>query len=82
MNNQDKINWDFLSQNPSAINILSQNLDKVNWIMLSKNQDKIYWAELSSNSSAIELTKAPKYFLILYNSLNYYFIVYLNNKII
>ena len=34
---QDKVEWDILSQNPNAIPILENNLDKVNWFWLSRN---------------------------------------------
>ena len=37
MENQDKIDWYYLSSNPNAISILEQNLDKINWIQLSEN---------------------------------------------
>jgi Tfp pilus assembly major pilin PilA len=65
-NNQDKINWTQLSENPSAraIALLEKNQDKINWAMLSKNpsaislleknQDKIAWAMLSENPSIFE----------------------------
>jgi len=35
--NLNKINWDYLSGNPSAIHLLKNNLNKVNWSYLSKN---------------------------------------------
>jgi hypothetical protein len=57
--NQHKIDWFYLSGNPSAISLLEANPDKIDWKMLSRNpnaihlleanQDKIYWAYLSSN---------------------------------
>ena len=34
--------WDWLSQNPSAINILEQNLDKIVWKFLSKNPKPLF----------------------------------------
>ena len=54
---KDKIDWSYLSLNPSerAIALLEKNQDKINWDMLSgnpsaraialleKNQDKINW---------------------------------------
>lgn len=53
LDNQDKINWSWLSQNPNAIHFLEENLDKIDWKMLSlnpsaihlleKNQHKINW---------------------------------------
>jgi hypothetical protein len=36
--NQDKINWGWLSKNPAAINLLTANQDKIDWYMLSKNK--------------------------------------------
>jgi hypothetical protein len=60
-----KHNWVWLSENPNAIHILEQNLDKVNWIMLSKNPnaihileknlDKVNWIMLSKNPNAIHI---------------------------
>jgi len=38
--NPDKIYWDILSTNPSAIHLLEKNpdkIDKIDWIYLSKN---------------------------------------------
>ena len=35
--NPEKINWDMLSMNPSAIHILELNQDKINWINLFVN---------------------------------------------
>ena len=57
--NQDKINWDILSLNPSAIHLLEDNPDNIYWPWLSlnpaaihlleQNQDKISWSNLSQN---------------------------------
>ena len=33
----DKVNWEWLSENPNAIHLLEQNTDKVDWDTLSKN---------------------------------------------
>ena len=33
----EKLDWDLLSQNPAAIHILEQNLDKINYDCLSAN---------------------------------------------
>ncbi len=54
-----------LSSNPSAIHLLKENIDKIDWWNLSSNPsaihlieanlDKIDWGELSSNPSAIHL---------------------------
>ena len=64
--NQDKINWYWLSLNPSALTLLEKNQDKIWWTQLSSNpsaraiallennQDKIYWSQLSSNPLIIE----------------------------
>jgi hypothetical protein len=59
--NQDKIDWEWLSWNPGAIHLLEQNPDKIHWYMLSQNpgaihlleqnQDKIHWGMLSQNPS-------------------------------
>jgi hypothetical protein len=57
--NQDKINWVWLSKIPNAIHLLEQNQDKIDWESLSKNpnaihlleqnQGKIKWSYLSLN---------------------------------
>lgn len=47
LNKNEKINWNNLSYNPSAIKILS----------LQKNYKKINWKNLSKNPKAIELIK-------------------------
>jgi hypothetical protein len=64
------INWDWLSKNPSAIELLMANPDKINWYWLSKNSsairllkanpDKINWSYLSQNPSAIDLLESNK----------------------
>ena len=56
-----KINWDNLSLNINAIELLKNNQDKINWDNLSlninamnilkNNQDKINWLHISSNPS-------------------------------
>ena len=53
----NKINWDLLSKNPNAIELLKENQDKINWNILSlnpnaiellkENQNKINWKYLS-----------------------------------
>ncbi len=67
-----KIDWEMLSQNPEAIELLKSNRGKIDWELLSRNtndgalellkanQKKIYWDELSRNTNpeAIELLKA------------------------
>ena len=60
-----KIDWKLLSQNPDAIHLIEQNLDKIDWSDLSKNpnaihllennKDKIDWSMLSMNENAIHL---------------------------
>jgi len=61
----NKINWDFLSQNPNAIHLLEKNIDKIYWRWLSENPNamhllknnicEIYWNHLYINSSIFEL---------------------------
>ena len=34
--NQDKIDWDYLSRNPAAIHLLEKNPDKIDWDYLSR----------------------------------------------
>ena len=65
--NQDKINWQCLSINPNAIELLIKNQNEINWEWLSLNSNaikllkeninKIDWFWLSKNSNAIELLK-------------------------
>jgi hypothetical protein len=62
--NPDKICWDTLSLNPSAIPMLEGNLDKINWNWLSRNRNAIHllkqnperinWDSLSRNPSIFE----------------------------
>ena len=59
------LNFNKLSLNPTAIEILKENRDKINWVNLSENPaalellienpDKINWQHLSSNHNAIDL---------------------------
>ncbi len=35
--NPDKIDWFYLSKNPSALRLLEQNPDKIDWQLLSAN---------------------------------------------
>jgi len=58
---KDKLNWNFLSLNPNAIELLKENPDKINWYrlclnenpnvikILKENKDKIDWCCLSEN---------------------------------
>ena len=76
-----KLDWDDLSLNPNAIELLKENQNKINWYgvnvnpnaieLLSKNKSKICWVNLSSNPNAIELLKENKdkinWFLFLQN---------------
>ena len=60
-----KLIWYRLSENPKAIHLLEQNLDKIDWVWLSENPaaihileqnlDKINWFYLSRNPAAIHL---------------------------
>lgn len=36
--NPEKIDWDYLSMNPHALNLLEQNPHKIEWYYLSKNE--------------------------------------------
>ena len=68
--NIEKLDWDLLSQNPNAIDLLKVFPTKINWKYLSKNpnaiellqgnQDKIHWKSLSSNKNAITILKKNK----------------------
>ena len=65
VNSNVNINWFMLSENPNAIHLLEQHLDKANWTRLSlnpnaipileKNLDKANWNGLSSNPNAIHI---------------------------
>jgi hypothetical protein len=39
--NQDKLSWYLLSENPNAIELLKENKDKINWYYLSSNLNEI-----------------------------------------
>ena len=72
----EKLRWEYLSENPNAIDLLKENQDNIDWAHLSinpndeaiellkANRDKIWWGWLSrsnTNPKAIELLKAnPK----------------------
>ena len=55
----NKIDWDYLSVNQNAIELLKENKNKINWDLLSKNpnaiellkenKNKISWYNLSNN---------------------------------
>ena len=63
----NKLSYELLSKNPNAIDLLEQNLDKINWRYLSmnknpnvihlleQNQDKISWTWLSTNPNIFEI---------------------------
>ena len=61
----NKIEWEWLSSNPNAIQLLEKNPNKIVWEWLSKNPnaiklleknlDKINWAWLSENPSIFEI---------------------------
>ena len=61
----NKLDWNCLSRNLNAVDLLEKNLDKIRWGLLSsnpnalhlleRNLDKIDWVRLSSNPSAIHL---------------------------
>ena len=50
-NNQEKINWNYLSKNPNAIHLLEKNIDKINWSVLSYNKNAIHLLENNWNFS-------------------------------
>jgi hypothetical protein len=64
---EDKIDWDYLSTNPNAIELLKKYPHKINWEMLSantaaidwlkENKNAIDWDILSVNPNAIQLLK-------------------------
>ena len=37
----DKIDWNYLCENPNAIKLLKENKTKINWYSLSKNPNAI-----------------------------------------
>ena len=78
--------WDALSTNPNAIDLLKENIDKVDWYYLSKNPNaieilknnkhKINWRYLSKNPNAMQLLKEKNIYEKLltkdeYNNLSY-----------
>ena len=42
---ENRISWYLLSENPNAINLLEQNLDKIIWQYLSGNPNAIHLLE-------------------------------------
>jgi hypothetical protein len=70
-NNPQIIYWDWLSENPYAIDILLKNQDRINWGSFNKNphpkaveliieQNKIIWETFLTNPTAIEIIKRNK----------------------
>ena len=59
-NNQEKINWKYLSGNPNAIHLLEKNLDKINrwWYWWSWRS---WWYWLSKTPYALDLLKKSQY---------------------
>ena len=69
------LNWEFLSENPSAIDLLKKNKDKIVWTYLCKNPNaieiindednfnNIHWWCLSSNQSAIDILEKHEQFI-------------------
>ena len=61
----NKVDWEFLSENPNAIHVLEKNLDKIVWRYLSENPnaipllekypDNICWYWISQNQSIFEI---------------------------
>ena len=47
----DKIDWEWLSENPNAIDLLEKNMDKINWQSLSLNPNAIDLLEMNFNLS-------------------------------
>jgi hypothetical protein len=45
----NKLNWDFLSTNPNAIDLLEKNIDKINWSNISLNINAIYLLNQKKN---------------------------------
>ena len=63
----NKINWNNLSLNPNAIQLLEKNIDKINRLyllrnpnaihLLEKNMNKIDWCNFSTNINIFEIDK-------------------------
>ena len=64
LENQEKINWRYLSKNTNAIHLLEENLHKIDWFyltlninaihLLEENKDKINYNYLSENPNIFE----------------------------
>ena len=84
LNINEKIDWVQLSSNPhpKAIELLAENLDKVDWTVLSENPGaiellkanphKISWRYLSLNKNAGELLKQRHYYENSLSVVEYY----------
>jgi hypothetical protein len=71
--NPDELDWKRLSANPSAIEILTENVDRINWdefssntspdtiTLFKRNVKKLNFAKLSSNPSAIYVLATNTY---------------------
>jgi hypothetical protein len=51
--NPEKIDWYFLSQNPSALHLLEQNPEKINWCELSLNPSALHLLEKNQENQWI-----------------------------
>lgn len=71
LNYNEIINWSIICRNPITINILKENVNKIDWSELSKNTNaieilknninNINWVNLSNNKNAIDLLKNNLY---------------------
>ena len=69
---EKKLNWDLLSWNPAAIDLLKENPEKINWNhfsenpaaidLLRENFDKIDWDIFSANKSIFYLNTLDIYY--------------------
>ena len=53
----DKLDWDNLSENPDAIHLLEQNMNKINFAYLSKNPSIF---EIDKKQLKIDITEKAK----------------------
>ena len=64
VSNPDRIDWNWLSENPNAMALLEANPGRIDWQELSRNQaaihlleanqDKIRWTRLSLNTAIFQ----------------------------
>ena len=64
-NNQDEINWYYLSENPNAINLIEERIEYESTLTPKQYNNltrfnKINWCYLSANPNAIDLLKNNK----------------------